>query len=99
MFLSFTCKFCVFKVVVVPPTVKSPVSVRFAPCAVPVKVGAVKVLFVKVCVPVKVVTVEFIDKVTSPEEPPPDSPVPAKTDVMSDSSDEVSRDDVDTTSL
>ena len=61
--------------------------------------GLVKVLFVKVCEPVRVATVEFIDKVTSPEEPPPDSPVPAKTDVMSDSSDEVSRDDVDTTSL
>ena len=47
MFLSSTCKVAVFKVVVSPCTVKSPVSVRLAPCAVPVKVGAVKVLFVK----------------------------------------------------
>ena len=80
MFLSFTCKFCAFKVVVVPPTVKSPVSVRFAPCAVPVKVGlannvevftAISLELTVMCVPAPTF------KVISPANPPPVRPAPA----------------------
>ena len=46
-------------------------------------IGLVKVLFVSVCVPVRVTTVESIFKVTGPDTPPPLSPVPAVTEVIS----------------
>jgi hypothetical protein len=46
--------------------------------------GAVKVLFVNVWLVVKsAVTPVLIERVTSPDVPPPDNPVPAATPVMS----------------
>ena len=52
--------------IVSPLTVKSPVRVKLAPFAVPVKVGLAKVLLDKVCVPVRVATVESIAMVIFP---------------------------------
>ena len=46
--------------IVSPLTVKSPVRVKLAPFAVPVKVGLAKVLLVKVCVPVRVTSPEAL---------------------------------------
>ena len=53
------------------------------PLISPVIVGLVNVLFVNVWDPVRVATVESIFKVTAPEVPPPDNPVPAVTAVIS----------------
>ena len=58
--LSDTSKLVWFTVVVVPFTVRSPDKVILAPCVVPVKVGAVKVLFDKVCVPVRVTSPDAV---------------------------------------
>ena len=49
----------------------------------PVKVGLAIVLLVSVCEPVSVATVESIFKVTVPDVPPPDKPVPAVTPSIS----------------
>ena len=53
------------------------------PDIVPFKTALVSVLFVNVCDPVRVATVPSIFRVTAPEVPPPDSPVPAVTAVIS----------------
>ena len=58
-------------------------SKKASPLKLPVIAGLVKDLLVRVCDPVSVVTVESMAKVTAPELPPPDKPVPALTAVIS----------------
>ena len=61
--LSDTSKFVWFTVVVVPLTVKSPDRVILAPCVVPVKVGAAKVLFDKVTVLLNVTSPDAVKSI------------------------------------
>ena len=58
-------------------------SKKAFPDRLPVITGLVNDLLVNVCDPVSVATVLSIFKVTAPEVPPPDKPVPALTAVMS----------------
>ena len=67
----------------VPLSVSSLNNILPAALEDPDNTGAVNILLVSVWEPVRVVTVLSIVRVTAPEVPPPDNPVPAVTAVMS----------------